>query len=342
VRPDVYTRTIRRAYFKQNTNDFMARPLNADDKRIIEHIREKGCWDTPLNCWHSFVDHNYPDEEHDYWKKHWAEEPGITRRYIPPPTPEELAVKARRRTEAAETRRLNRIAVAGAREEAFREWQAEQQRQLEEREKRILRNMLAQEEWERAETLQKAVRDARVVKGRENGELYITTTHHLDYRKPAPQAQPHIVTDDNNRYVPEWKLEEHGWVSPQKIASWRWKLTGLLARLEQQREAIQHARYEAHEAAASQERAAMRAANREALRESARREWTPQPPEPIQYGKNVIAEVQRRILKTIRGTRKQWTVEELMKAIDFNDYDLVTRCADALAGGGYIGSQRAA
>jgi hypothetical protein len=306
MKPDVYVRSYSRAIHKYRSNGFFARPLDADDKAFIESIREKGCIgnSTLSEMIRSGTYDQYskaPAEEQDYWEQHWTNEPGIERRitsHLPPPPRE------KRITPHAERRRLNLIAVSAAREEMEREWQEKQVLLREERARRVLRNMLADLEWETTAALERAKRTALYAGSEPEPEP--PPKRKLDYRKPEGTPQPVFAVDDCNHYVPEWRRPK---------------------------------RKKAKERAP---RIAPLPPPQSTISEEKKRELALQAEAPLTHRMITASDVRAiedRILDAIRGSHRQWTVDDLMHYIGCNDRQLVIHCANTLAGSGYIGRQ---
>ena len=342
MNPNVYTKSYSRALFKYRSNGFFSRPLDADDNEFIARIRETGrCGNGTLAqlipTHYEFQTsvqmraggHRAPDEERDYWKGHWALEPGIERRMgpAPPPLPERKSGV----TPIARQRILNRISLVAMREELAREWADRQARLNEERERRILANMLADLEWEHDAGLQRAVRAGHYAG---HVEKFVMAKRKLDYRKPAaPQPAP-VLVDSRNHYVPEWKVDGH---TPAWIAARMTLVKSLDARLEHAMNLIK-AREQEKERAATVQRLAEERAIEATKARSKEVVHVPKKVVGAAHDYNFLMQtIKERILRTIRGTSKQWTIEDLMRAVDFNDRALVVRCANELAGGGFIG-----
>jgi hypothetical protein len=343
MRPDVYTQSFRRALVHYANNAFTARYLDAEDQAFIEGIRERGY----LACGSladevptlSSYDHSPCPvmlAELEYWDKPYAREREVYVRTYPNESAEDRAIRLAKR-------RADRLILAAEREREAKAWRDEQKAALEERERRQLRTMLADIEWEKAnprnqkprhyvpgwrnEAAERAQKRAKqrlkeFERAKAEAKQNLEATRHIvvppkpqPVPKPPPPPPPPPAVGS-----PPWP---HHW--PVPLAGHANLFSGLHVFV---RDADVGMLMMLHsEQLAFAER-----------RGGVSRFYALRP--PFSPGPNGLFErpaLMQAIVAAMKGSgMKVWSVEALMEATNCTDRDLMLRAAQDLAGAGYI------
>jgi hypothetical protein len=351
MRPDVYTQSFRRALFHYANNGFTSRYLDAEDHAFIEAIRERGY----LACGSladvvptlSSYDHSPCPvmlAELEYWDKPYAREREVYIRTYPNENAEDRAIRMAKR-------RADRLALAAERERQAKAWRDEQQAALEERQRRQLRTLVADIEWEKADPhkmptrhyvpewrrdAERAKKRAKqrlkdIAKAKAEAKQNLDATRHIVPPKPQPvpkppqsQPQPQPTNIHARAGAPSWP---HHW--PMPLPGHANLFSGLHVFV---RDADVGMLMVLHsEQLAFAER-----------RDGVSRFYALRP--PFAPGPNGLFErpaLMQAIVAAMKGSgMKVWSVEALMEATNCPDRDLLLRAAQDLAGAGYIFARR--
>lgn len=352
--PPFYTPTFTRALRSYTASGFFAPDLDADDHAFIEGIRERGV----IGCgaltdfMGGSTTNDYAEAEQKFWDRRWPTEPDVKLRSPPPKPPRQ----PKRVTPAAQRMRANRLAVATANAETQREWDEQQQQLTREREWRILKNMLADYEWDKA-TAQLMLKRATIT------ARY--TTHQIipvKIEAPAKPAPPGPLDDyrlaqkrraqREAAYYAKLSEEQSNTVharkrKEEKAEARRQELRRqqriAQQQAEEQRELEAKRAEELAKAAKAEERAnqhksAERLAFEARVAETARlqheqamRQYMETKRQPWMHDLKV------KISGVIKGTGTLlWTVEALMDATGCNDPEMIRAAAQSLVNDGYI------
>lgn len=193
MQPLYYTPKFQRHLHHLVINGFYARDLDADDFAFIESVRTHGNVGAGSIGGEFYTDHTHGDEELEWWRLHFAVERGAVRRCGPYET---RAEKQARRAQAAALLRMaqakrrekieqDRATAAAELAAAQKEWDEQQEKLAQERERRLRLAKQADLEWEAAENEKKQNLIRQLVQNTKTPS------------EPKPR-----------HYMPEWKLEE--------------------------------------------------------------------------------------------------------------------------------------
>jgi hypothetical protein len=337
MRPDVYTPTFRRALLHYANNGFLARDLDADDHAFIETIRQHGTLASgsladavPTLSSYDHSPRPVLIGELEYWDKPYAREREVYIRTYPDESAEDRAIRLAKR-------RADRLALAAERERTAKAWREEQRAALEERERRLLRTLLADVEWEKAaprrarrsatrhyvpewrtDAEREKQRQKDIAKAKTKAKENIEATRHI---VPPPRPSPPVIDKPQPQPPPPWP---HSY--------WPTPLAG-------------HANvfYRVHVFVRDEDIGLLMTRHSEELafvdrRDGVSRFHALRP--PFRPGPGGIFErpaLMDAIMQAMKGSgTKVWSVEALMEATNCQDRDMLLACAQELAGAGYI------
>jgi hypothetical protein len=178
MRPDVYTKTWRRAQCSYYANGFLGRRLDAEDHAFLRQVAKAGIANGTVPQGSFLI------EELDYWHLPYAIDHSVERRHGPLPVEKPPIIP----DADAVMRKARRVRDKLDRAQNQKAMQEEWERQASEREERLKRTMEQDLEWDRAQNHQQQSGEAR--------------DEPLRYRyEPAPPKS-------SRHYVPYWKREE--------------------------------------------------------------------------------------------------------------------------------------
>jgi hypothetical protein len=308
-RPEIYRPHFLKHLHNLAVSGFYARGLDADDFALLERVREHG----------SIVGgHEHRTvlvEELDYWQRHWATEPGVTRQLAPERLkPEPLTEQERLARELERERRAVERELEA--QERAREWAIWEREQA----KRAKQHTDADREWEEAAPERLRKQPAR-------SELW-----------------------KRRHYIPEWKWRElaQPWNTPILIdATWKTPRVTEAVKPNNGMAAAGDAPRKSTAIVAAPPLMPIAAPQND----HALAAWKALRREANQSLDFVIAALndnagqvnltKRDILRTLRGNRERlWSLEELMLAIGSDNRNFTVRCCYELAIAGYIYDER--